>query len=312
MSSILLADIGATNSRFAVIGANGRPDRVIKFRGDAVASLEAGIERYMTEADVKPRAAVLAVAAPFSGDEVVMTNRPWRFTLSGLASRFGWTWVRGVNDFEAAAWSLPRLVKTDIQKLGPEVQGSGGCRVIFGPGTGLGVALLNQSDGRWTVQASEGGHASFGPALDDEQPVFAQLRAALGAVSVERVISGPGLERLHHAMHARMHASAATIVANAHGGDVMARQTVAMFVRLMGRFAGDLALTFKAFGGVYIGGGVARRIGSFFEDPAFRTAFENHPPYGEMLARVPTTLITLDEPGLLGCAAIAETMPAVA
>ena len=309
MTDILLADIGATNSRFAVVGPDGRPERMIKLRGDAISSLEGGIKRYMEESGIRPRAAVLAIAAPIDGDLIAMTNRPWRFKLSDLAARFGWKWVRCLNDFEAAAWSLPRLVANDVWSLGPLVRNDAAPKVIFGPGTGLGVAALVRSGDAWQVLPSEGGHVTFGPANDQEEQVFARMRADCGEVSVERVLSGPGLERLHRSLHQGAAKSVADIVTAAHAGDRETLETIALFVQLIGRYAGDLALTFKALGGVYLGGGVARRIGTLLEADAFRAAFELHPPYAGLLQRIPTTLITLDEPGLLGCAAVAETMP---
>jgi glucokinase len=309
MPQVLLADIGATNCRFAMIGADGRPERVRKFRGDVVPSLEAAVARYIDEAEVSPRAAVLAIAAPLADGAVTMTNRAWTFRLSDVAARFGWSAVRGVNDFEAVARALPRLAPQDVRPLGPAMPRANGPRVVFGPGTGLGVAALLPSGSQWRVIASEGGHASFGAATADEEPIFAQLRAERAPVSAEHVLSGPGLERLHRVMHgAQDRPAAATITAAAHAGDAAARASVMMFVSLFGRFAGDLALMFKATGGVYVGGGVARRIGALLDDPSFRSAFEDHPPYAHLLASIPTTLITLDEPGLLGCAAIAEDM----
>jgi glucokinase len=309
MHQVLLADIGATNCRFAVVGADGRPDRVIKFRGDAVASLEAAVARYMDEAGVEPRAAVLAIAAPFDGDAVTMTNRAWAFRLSEVAARFGWVAVRGLNDFEAVAHGVQRLADQDVRPLGSSMPQANGVRVVFGPGTGLGVAALLPRGSRWQVVASEGGHVSFGPAAADEEPIFARLRDECDLVSAESVLSGPGLERLHRAIHGA-HATypASAIIAQAHAGNPAARATVLMFVRLFGRFAGDIALMFKAAGGVYVGGGVARRIGALLDDRSFRAAFEHHPPYAHLLAGIPTTLITLDEPGLLGCAAIAQEM----
>jgi glucokinase len=81
-----------------------------------------------------------------------------------------------------------------------------------------------------------------------------------------------------------------------------------MFVRLLGRFAGGLALTFKAVGGVYIAGGVASRFGAMFDEQAFRAAFEAHPPYQQLLQGIPTLLMSRTEPGLLGCAALADEL----
>ena len=309
MRPILLADIGATNSRFAIAGEGGRPERMVKFRGDEVPSFEAAIARYLDETGARPQAAVVAIAAPVEGDAVTMTNRAWSFRPSEIAARFGWRAIRAVNDFEAVAWALPRLAPRDTRPLGPALPATQGPRVVFGPGTGLGVAGLVPCASGWQVIPTEGGHVAFGPAHDDEEEIFARMRAKRGAVSTETVLCGPGLERLYRAMHGDdANASAADIVAGSHAGDARARATVKLFVRLFGRFAGDLALMFRATGGVYVAGGVARRLGAFLDEPAFRAAFENHPPYMHLLRAIPTTLITFDEPGLLGCAALAEEL----
>lgn len=311
MDTALIADIGATNSRFALVGPDGRPQQMIKFRGDEVSSFEDAIARYLDETGASPGIAVLAVAAPVEGDAVAMTNRSWSFSLRDLAKRFGWRAVRGLNDFEAVAWALERLQPGDARRIGPERAAPKGMRVVFGPGTGLGVAALAPVGEGFHAIATEGGHVSFGPATDEEEPVFARLRAAHGPISVEKVLSGPGLARLHQALHGLdAPVKPADVTAAAHGGEAEALATVRLFVRLFGRFAGDLALVFRAAGGVYIGGGVARRIGSLLDAEAFRAAFETHPPFEAFLEKIPTTLITYDEPGLLGCAELAERLSA--
>jgi glucokinase len=311
MSDVLIADIGATNSRFALIGADGRPDRVISFADDGVESAEAAIARYLQLIGKKPSAAVLAVAAPVDGDVIVMTNRDWRFRLSELAKRFEFSHVRALNDFEAAAWSLLRLAPADTRPLGSAKKSRPGTKVVFGPGTGLGVAALVHTEHGWCAVATEGGHAAFGAASNEEEPIFARLRAECRTVSAECVLSGPGLERLHRAVHgSTKKLTTEAIVKYAKEGEEAESATVALFARLLGRFAGDLALMFKAFGGVYIAGGVAQRLGAALDAQAFRAAFEAHPPYEKLLRPIPTTLITLEEPGLLGCAVLAESMRA--
>jgi glucokinase len=137
--------------------------------------------------------------------------------------------------------------------------------------------------------------------------VFARLRADCGAVSAERVLSGPGLMRLARALDPRAACHAPeTIAASALAREPSAQAAARLFVRLLGRFAGSLALTFKALGGVYITGGVASGLGPLLDEPAFRAAFEAHPPYEALLASIPTLLITCEEPGLIGCAALSD------
>jgi glucokinase len=99
---------------------------------------------------------------------------------------------------------------------------------------------------------------------------------------------------------------AETIAASALAREPSAQAAARLFVRLLGRFAGGLALTFKALGGVHIAGGVASGLGPLLDEPQFRAAFEAHPPYQRLLEAIPTLLITCEEPGLIGCAAVAS------
>jgi len=307
MTVVLLADIGGSNSRFALANFGGRPERVLAIENDTVASLEAAVARYLDETGARPHAATFAVAGPLDGEEVALTNRSWRFRPADFARRFGFSSLRVVNDFEAIAWALPQLHPGETRLLGNPTTPRDGVKLVLGPGTGLGVAALLPEGGRWHVVASEGGHAAFGPHAADEDAVFARLRDAVGHVSAESVLSGPGLVRLARALDpASPYRESHTIVAGALAREPSALAATRLFVRLLGRFAGSLALTFKALGGVYIAGGVAGGLGPLLDDPQFRSAFEEHPPYEALLAAIPTMLITYEEPGLLGCAALAQ------
>jgi glucokinase len=309
MSATLLADIGGSKSRFALANSAGRPERILAIDNDTVPDLAAAVARYLDETGARPRAASLAVAGPIDGEEVALTNRPWRFRRREFAQRFGFSQLCVVNDFEAIAWALPRLGKADTRPLGKAGPPREGVKLVLGPGTGLGVAALLPSDGRWHVVASEGGHASFGPQAADEAEVFARLREASGSISAETVLSGPGLVRLARALdpQAARHAPE-TIVAASLAREPSAQAATRLFVRLLGRFAGSLALTFKASGGVYITGGVAAGLGLLLDEPQFRQAFEAHPPYATLLSAIPTLLVTCEEPGLIGCAVLAQRM----
>jgi glucokinase len=321
MSQTLLADIGGSKSRFALANSAGRPERILVIENDTAANLEAAVARYLDETGARPDAATLAVAGPIDGEEVALTNRAWRFRRGELARRFGFSALRVVNDFEAIAWALPSLGAAETRPLGsptpshPSPASGGGLgrghgvKLVLGPGTGLGVAALIPVGGRWHVVASEGGHACFGPQEPDEVDVFARLRQDCGSVSAERVLSGPGLLRLACALDPEIaYRASETIVAGALAREPSALAATRMFVRLLGRFAGSLALTFKAQGGVYITGGVASGLGPLIDEPQFRRAFEAHPPYETLLKGIPTLLVTCDEPGLIGCAALSQTM----
>ena len=308
MRTTLLADIGGSKSRFAIANSSGALEHVQVIHNDTAADLDAAVARYLEETGVRPSAATLALAGPVEGEEVVLTNRTnWRIRRVEFAKRFGLSELRLLNDFEAIAWALPHLGPAHTRPLGSAVPVREGVKVVLGPGTGLGVAALLPADGRWHVIASEGGHASFGPQALDEAAVFARLRDECGSVSAETVLSGPGLVRLAHALDPRAGShEPETIVASALARGPAAHAAARLFVRLLGRFAGGLALTFKALGGVYITGGVASGLGPLLDEPQFRAAFEAHPPHQALLETIPTLLITCEEPGLIGCAAHAH------
>jgi glucokinase len=310
-ASVLLADIGGTHSRFALLGVDGRPAEVVSWDNDAYASLEAAIESYLAKVQARPQAAVLAVAGPVTGRDIALTNRSWRFNLDALAKRFGFSQIRAINDFEAQAWALAQLREGDTRGIGrADARVIPGAKIVLGPGTGLGVAALIPVGDGWQAVPTEGGHVSFGAAHPDEEPVFARMLKE-GPVSAESVISGSGMPRLHRAVNpGAAAADAAGIVAQAKSGDAASAATVRLFVRLFGRFAGDVALTFKAVGGVYVAGGVTAKLGGLFDERIFRAAFEAHPPYEDLLRALPTHLVTVAHPGLIGCGALALTLQA--
>jgi glucokinase len=305
---ILLGDIGGTHSRFALLGEDGRPGDARAYQNDDFGSLQDVIAQYLKDTGAAPAQAVLAFAAPLTKPEIALTNRDWRFRLEELEAQFGLSRVRAVNDFEAQARALPLLGDADLRHIGGTTEMPHGPKVVLGPGTGLGLAALMPDNDDWFAVATEAGHVSFGPAAADEEEVFARLRKS-SPVSAEFILSGPGLQRLHLALHpGTPFLAAAALVAAARAGDAAALATTRLFVRLLGRFAGDMALVFKATGGVYVTGGVGQGLGDHFDVASFRAAFEAHPPYAAMLAQVPTNLITRRQPGLLGCAVLAQRL----
>jgi glucokinase len=307
---ILVADIGGTNSRVGFAEPGGRPQRIVTLSNDEVGGLEDVLARAL-EGVAPPKLAVLALAAPVAGDEIHLTNRDWIVRPKQLAARFGIARVHALNDFEAVAHALPKLTEADLQPLGPVSAMPDGVKFAIGPGTGLGVAALIPLADGYRVVATEAGHMSFGPAYPDEQMIFHRLLEKHAPLSVEQVLSGSGLARLHRAMHPDLLAlKPEMILRQANAGDRAARESVAMFVRLFGRFAGDMALAFRSTGGVYIAGGVAEGLGPLFDAALFRAAFERHPPYENLLKSIPSALIICPEPGLVGCAAYAERLPA--
>src|SRR5271166_1024000 len=147
MGEFLVADIGGSKSRFALAYSEGWPERIAVIKNETVADLETAVERYLEEAGVRPRAATFAIAGPIHGEDIALTNCAWRFRRSDFASRFGFSRLRIVNDFEAIAWALPQLTPAHTRPLGPRSLLRDGVKLVLGPGTGLGVAALLPAGG---------------------------------------------------------------------------------------------------------------------------------------------------------------------
>ncbi len=306
--SCLLADVGGTNTRCSVTGDDGKPGPVREFTNREFDSLEALLGHFVGSLPPaeRPVDGALAIAAPIRGDEVQMINIDWRFSITAVREALGLSNLYALNDFEALAYSLPDLHVDELVPIGGGRAIDGKPKGVIGPGTGLGVASLVPRDGQWIAIGGEGGHVTL-PATDErEAGVIGQIREEFGHCSAERLISGPGLRLLHRALHGGAALDAAKIAALADRNDRDACETFELFFRLLGTVAANLALTIGAFGGIYIGGGIAPRHRERFVASGFRERFEAKGRYRDYLKSIPTWLIVSRQPTLIGLAAVAR------
>lgn len=307
-STLLVADIGGTNARFALADP-GQPG----FSNEATlqcadfATADDAIQHYLSGIGAAaPDVICLAAAGPVIDQVVKFTNNPWRIAADDLAAKFPEASIRLLNDFEAIAYSIPFLSSGEYLHSKDEFT-----IAIVGPGTGLGTAGLKKSHGVLVPIISEASHKGFAPETDLQRKVLESLLRRFGRVSVERVVSGTGLENIYQALGLEMdpdgpQLSAAEIFGEAAaGGSDQAILAVALFFEILGQFAGDVALAFGAKDGVYIAGGIVRRYPEMFEDSSFRSGFENKGRYQSHMESIPTQLITHPQPGLLGASYMA-------
>ena len=308
-SARLVADIGGTNARFALLDAQDRPDCVRVLPCADFPDIEAAIEAYLAGmGGPRPAEAAIAIANPVTGDQITMTNHHWSFSVRALKTRLGLDRLVVLNDFAALAMALPALPRHDLVQVGGGTAVEGEPIGVIGPGTGLGVAGLVPANGYWLPLPGEGGHVTLAAANDFEATVIAMLRQRFGHVSAERVLSGPGLVALYQTLGA-LHQAPIAALGPAEltrrardGGDALCRETLTMFCAMLGTVAGNLALTLGARGGIYLGGGILPQLGPFFEQSPFRARFEDKGRFAAYLAPVPCFVIHAAEPALLGSA----------
>ena len=308
----LLADIGGTNARFGLQGSPGTPvGHVRQLPVAGFAGLAEAAQAYLAEvaddlaADAaagtapRPRWAALAVATAVNGDRVAFTNSHWDFSRSAVQCALGLDGLLVLNDFEALALSLPCLGAGQLRGFdGPSSPPTTGMLAVVGPGTGLGVgAVVHTRDG-WVALPGEGGHATLAPSDELDSAVLAAARRQWPHVSAERLLSGIGLPLLYSALaevrgeRAEALDTAAIVTRGTEGSCVLCSATLDQFCALLGSFAGNVALTLGARGGVYIGGGIVPRFADRFFASSFRQRFEAKGRFQAYLQAIPTPLIT--------------------
>ncbi|GAB1817921.1 glucokinase [Herbidospora sp. RD11066] len=302
----LVADIGGTNARFGIVsGPGAAPEAVAVLNVAEHPGLPDAVSAYLTDHTdgARPGAVCVAIAGPVKGDHYTLTNGSWTGSINDL----GIPQAAVLNDFEALAISLPHLAGDDLVPLGGPAPSAGMVKAVLGPGTGLGVAGLVPAGDGWVPVPGEGGHVSVPAVTDLEFEIVKALRSdGLPYVDAEHLLSGSGLPRLHRGLSLvrgikATRKSASEIVA---GDDDVCRETIEVFLALLGGFAGNVALTLGARGGVYLGGGVLPRIVERVRDSDFRARFElTGPALSDYLTAIATSLIVAEQPALTGAAA---------
>jgi glucokinase len=315
MSDCLLADIGGTKARFAVLsGSELGPIHTSEVGAHAtpVPAIRHFLESCATDAHVDR--AVIAAAGPVIAGRCALTNAPWVLDAEELTRTFGLAAISLVNDLEALAWSVPDLAPSDSEAVGRGQALDGQPVAVIAPGTGLGVACLVTGPGA-RVLPSEGGHATLAASGPREAALIEILRRKHDHVSAERVLSGPGLIGLYAAVaefegRGSEKRSAEDITRAAMRGDcLLSRQALDAFCAFLGAFASDVALMFGARGGVYIAGGIVPAIVDYLRRTSFRAQFESKGRMRSLLAGVPTRVIVRHDPAFVGLTALARGLP---
>ncbi len=314
---ILVCDIGGTNARFAYTNAADAPltqlPPAITVHHPGLASACTGA---LAGTGISPASLIVCAAGPVADRQVRLTNANWHINGPEIANLLSLKQGLLLNDFEALALALPTLDADSLLSIGSAggARKGGQTRLVLGPGTGLGLAALVETNEHYLVLPSEGGHTEFAPADPEEAEIFALVEKTLGRITAETLISGPGLVRLYKARQIVHGASISSdllmpedltrlALADSHGAQAAA---IRHFWKLTARFAGDMALAFSAGGGVTLAGGLLPRLTGFLEHSEFRSAFTIKAPMTHLLERIQTHLIVKDGVVLEGMRALAE------
>jgi glucokinase len=318
---VLAGDIGGTKTAIATVDIDREKcqvRRLVRYPSADYPGLEEIVEEFLADEKARPRAAGFGVAGPVRDGVAKITKLPWRLEVRHLARRTRIPRIALVNDFQAAARGLSYLRPHQLATLKAGRGEPGATVAILGAGTGLGQAGIVRAGGRIVVVASEGGHVDFGPRNAAEDGLVRFLRKRFGRATRDRILSGGGLALIYEYLKvARAAPESAPVAAALQQEDPAAvvsrfalarkdrlcRLALEMFVSIYGSEAGNLALQYRATGGVYVGGGIAPRILPELKRPAFRRAFGAKPPMLDLLSRIPVRAVLDWRLGLFGAAA---------
>jgi len=309
----LVADIGGTNIRLAITD-NNNINNIITYQCANFPSLNEVIQHYLAEKQLTGASidACLAIACPVDTDLISMTNLPWTFSQKSLKQELKLNSLTLINDYTAIAMAIPLLNDKQKVKIGRGDVVEKQPISVCGPGTGLGVANLVNIDNRWYCLGGEGGHVDFAPVDDIDIKIIQHLKTIKNRVSYEQLLSGYGLEQIYQALLVINNSpddysdklTAKDISTRALNNTCpICEQALSQFCKVLGSFAGNLALTTGSLGGVYIAGGIVPRFVDYVNKSEFRSRFETKGRMSHLNKRTPTYIITEEQPGLIGAAA---------
>jgi glucokinase len=327
---ILAGDIGGTKTVLALFDESGGELRLARdgtFPSQAHGSLEEILAKFLAEGEApRLRAACFGVAGAVIEGKSKTTNLPWQLDEVALARAAGAPRAKLLNDLEAAAYGMLHLRDDELAPLNPDAgpRRKGNVAVIAA-GTGLGEAMLYWDGQKHHPLASEGGHADFAPRTDEEIELFRWLRAKFGHVSYERILSGPGFRNVFEFLRStgRYTESAALQEALAAGGDsnvpitrlgvsgedALCTATVDLVCAIYGAEAGNLALKCLAVGGVFVGGGIAPKLGAVaLRRGHFMDGFTGKGRFATLLKGLPVNVALNPRAPLIGAAHYAAAM----
>lgn len=306
----LVADIGGTHARFALSTATHEIRDALVLDADQYESIEAAAEAYLARIG-RPamlQAAVLACAGPIEAGTVRFSNSHWHTSEPGFGARLRIPAVRLINDLAAVAWAVPLMKPEDLRQVGgPALGAPEGTIAIVGVGTGFNAAAFLPGETAETVIGGEYGHTGFAPTDAEDVEIWRMIGGRFGRVSIERVLSGPGLLNVYQAICAMAGAQAvamtpAEVSEAARAQDQLAIRAVNRFCAILGTVAGDVALAYGAAGGVLVAGGIAPTMLTELDGSHFRTRFEAKGRLADHQKAIPTAVIVNPTPALLGSA----------
>jgi glucokinase len=318
---LLVGDVGGTKTTLGLFSLRGgikAPHVETTFPSAKYPGLESMVHEFLSQNQAPVGYACFGVAGPVVKGRARITNLPWMIEEKAMAASLHLSGVHLLNDLEATAKSVPFLEPSDLAVLNHGRPDPEGAIAIIAPGTGLGEAFITREGQQYRVHSSEGGHADFAPANESQVELLRYLQERLDHVSYEDVCSGIGIRNIHSffaetslpekpSRHTRelevedpVPLISSSALSKSHRCETCFA-TLNTFGSILGAEAGNLALKVLATGGVYLAGGIPRKVLPLLKDGSF-DSFKRKGRMSQLVSRMPVHVILDPRAPLLGAA----------
>lgn len=324
--AVLAGDIGGTKTNLGLFFkgiTRPVPKALETYSSQEAPNLESLIEKFLEKHRASVASAGFGIAGPVVNGKCKTTNLPWTVSEARIRKLFSWEKVRLINDLTATAMAVPLLKHSELLPLNKKRLIKGRNIGIIAPGTGLGEAFLVCRQDRYIPVSSEGGHVDFSPKNNNEVQLWHYLHRLFGHVSIERVLSGPGLFNIYSYLKdsgrfkepawlaikiGREDPAGVITEAATNNKSPLCVKSLDMFISILGSVAGNLALVGMTTGGIYLGGGIPPKILRKLKEGIFMNAFTDKGRFEGFMKRIPVRVILNERTALIGAAHFALEM----
>jgi glucokinase len=333
---ILAGDIGGTKTILRLVKSSRSSSQLEtvaenEYPSQEFPDLVPMVQQFFQKVDAPtPDVACFGIAGPVVDNTAQLTNLNWFLDAPRLQTDLGISQVSLINDFAAVGYGILGLEPSKLHTLQPGKPKSGAPIAVIGAGTGLGHCFLIPQGDLYQVFSSEGGHADFSPRNGWEFQLLEYIleNRELERVSVERVVSGPGItmiyqffrdlqvsdedpeiaqivkmwEKKEETPEIEINPAGEIAKAAIEKRDRLSEETMRLFVRAYGAEVGNFALKLLPSGGMYIAGGIAAKNLPLLEREGFLDSFLNKGRMKPLLADLPLHIVLDPKVGLIGAA----------
>lgn len=332
MTILIAGDIGGTKTILRLVevtdqAVNFKTLSEVTYSSQTYSDLVPMVQEFLAQSNYTPERACFAIAGPVIKQTSQLTNLSWYLDATRLQQELNLEAVSLINDFAAVSYGVLGLNSNELECL-QDVQPQNDAPIaILGAGTGLGEGfLIPIGNGDYQVFGTEGGHVNFAPRSELEYRIMTHIcqEKKLDRVSVERVVSGQGIVSIYQALRdlaiisesdsevantvkqweqnqsPEIDPAAAISQAAKEKTDPLSQKTMEIFIEAYAAEAGNLALKFLPYGGLYIAGGIAAKNLDLIKESRFLEVFKQKGRVSSILDAVPINIILNPEVGLIG------------